>query len=413
MSRPGVNVSIMNGQLGLQGPSENGITALMIATPAAPTGVAYGVAFIVKTKAEVIAKFADVLNAAVVIALNDGFYSEAPEGTPISITCMAQTTMLDTLAAAANVEKSLNSAAGKARLVGLVKFPAGGYTPTIANGFDTDVHAAVPVLQAVANTWFANKKPFRFFVQGFACTGVSAAALDYSATPNRNGSIVAGELNGSSAIATLIVMGRAAQAEPQQNIGRIKSGSLNALAAWPLTLGGTAIGSVSEATLNTFWDKRYITIEQNQIAAGFVVSDDNSLVAITDDYNNLRNGRVIDNAVRIAFATYYNELKDDVDVDENGRLSMVAEKALQTAIETDIDAAMRAQLSKKADGSADVICAVNPDYATHIVIYNQNGINTAPNFNLLQTGTVYLFVKLKPKGCLKFVNVFIGFTPVS
>ena len=138
-----------------------------------------------------------------------------------------------------------------------------------------------------------------------------------------------------------------------------------------------------------------------------------ALVIPTDDYNNLRHGRVIDNAVRVAFATYYNELKDDVDVDEDGRLSKVSEKALETAIETNIDGEMRAQLSKKADGSGDVTCAVNPDYANNIAIYNQNGINTAPNFNLLQTGTVYLFVKLKPKGCLKYVNVFIGFTPVS
>ena len=130
MPRPGVSVNIMNGQLGLQGPSENGITALVLSTPAAPTGVAYGVAFVVKTKADVIAKFADVLNAPVVTALNNGFYAEAPEGTELHITCMAQVTQLDTLAAAANVEKSLNSAAGKARLVGVIKFPAGGYVAT-------------------------------------------------------------------------------------------------------------------------------------------------------------------------------------------------------------------------------------------------------------------------------------------
>lgn len=413
MPRPGVSVNIMNGQLGIQGPSENGITALVLATPAAPTGTAYGTAFTVKTKADVIAKFADPLNAAVVTALNDGFYAEAPEGTELHITCMAQVTQLDTLAAAANVEKSLNIAAGKARLVGVVKFPAGAYVPTVANGFDTDVHAAVPVLQAVSNTWMAAKKPFRFFVQGYACSGAPGAATDYATTTNRNGAIVAAELNGSAAIATLIVMGRAAKAEPQQNIGRVKSGSLNTVANWALTIGGTAIASVTDATLNSYWDKRYITLEQNQIAAGFIVTDDNTLTAVTDDYNNVRHGRVIDNAVRIAFSTYYKELKDDVDVDENGRLAVVAEKALQTAIETDIDADMRAQLSKKPDGRGDVTCLVNPDYAANIAIYNQNGITTAPNFNLLQTGTVYLFVKLKPKGCLKYVNVFVGFTPVS
>lgn len=413
MPRPGVSVNIMNGQLGLQGPSENGVTPLVLATPAAPTGTAYGVAFIVKTKADVIAKFADPLNAAVVVALNDGFYAEAPEGTELHITCMANTNSLDTLAAAANVEKSLNSAGGKGRLVGVIKWPDVSYTPTVTNGFDADVHAAIPVLQAVANTWLAAKKPFRFFVQGYACDGISANALDYAADTKRNGCIVAAELNGSTAIATLMVMGRAALASPQQHIGRVKTGSLNTLEAWALTIGGTAIGSVASSTLDQYWDKRYITLEKNQIAAGFIVTDDNTLTIATDDYNNLRNGRVMDDAVRVAFSTYYRELKDDVDVDELGRLSKVAEKALETAIESDIDAAMRVQLSKKPDGTADVTCLVNPSYADNIALYNQNGISSEPNFNLLQTGTVYLFVKLKPKGCLKYINVFIGFTPVS
>ncbi len=413
MPRPKVDITILNGQLGLQGPSENGVTALVLATPVAPTGTAYGTAFLVKTKAEVIAKFADAGNAAVVTALNDGFFAEAPEGTEVHITCMANTNTLDQLAAAANVQKSLNSAAGKARLVGVVKFPDISYTPTVVSGFDTDVHAAVPILQAVANTWLASKKPFRFFIQGYACTGNATNALDYSSTVNRNAHIVAAELNASTAIATLMVMGRAAKIGPQVNAGRIKSGSLNTLPAWALTIGGTAIGSVTESTLNTYWDKRYITLEQNQIASGFVVSDDNSLTAVTDDYNNLRYGRIMDNAVRVAFKTYYNELKDDVDVDENGRISKVAEKALETAIENAIDTEMRAQLSKKPDGRADVDCIVNPDYASNIAVYNQNGITSEPNFNLLQTGTVYLFVKLKPKGCLKYINVFIGFTPVS
>lgn len=413
MARPGVSVSIMNGQLGLQGPSENGITALVLATPAAPTGTAYGVAFIVKTKADVIAKFANVLNADVVTALNDGFFAEAPEGTELHITCMANTNSLDTLAASANVEKSLNSAAGKARLVGVVKWPDVSYTPTVTNGFDADVHLAVPVLQTVANTWLAAKKPFRFLVQGYACDGISANAKDYAAETKRNGSILVGELNISSAISMLLYMGREAAISPQQHTGRIKTGSLNTLEAWALTIGGTAIGSVSDSTLNGYFDKRYITLEKNQIAAGFVVSDDNTLTAVTDDYNNRRNGRVMDNAVRIAFSTYYRELKDDVDVDADGRISKVAEKALQTAIETDIDAGMRVQLSKKSDGTADVSCAVNPSYADNIALYNQNGISSEPNFNLLQTGTVYLFIKLKPKGCLKYINVFIGFTPVS
>lgn len=412
MTRPGVNVAIMNGQLGIQGPSENGVTVLIIATPVAPTA-GFGVAFTCTTKEQVKAAFANVANVDVVTALNDAFFAEAPEGTEVHIVAMAQTTMLDTLAALANVEKGLIKAAGKARLVGVVKFPAGGYVPTVTNGFDADVHTAVPILQTIANTYMGLKKPFRFFVQGFACSGTASAATDYAIGENRNGHIVAAELAGNSAYALLAVMGRAAKNQPQENVGKVKSGSLNVPTAWALTIGAAAIANVTAATLNSYHDKRYITLEQNEIASGFVVTNDNSLVAVTDDYNNLRHGRIIDNAVRTAYKTYYNELKDDVDVDADGRLSTVAEKALETAIDTAIDAEMRNQLSKKNNGTADVKISVNPNYAANIALYNQNGINTAPNFNLLQTGTTYIFLQLKPKGCLQFINVFVGFTATS
>ena len=412
MARPGVNVAIMNGQLGIQGPSENGVTVLVMAIPAAPTA-GYGVAFTCKTKEEVKAAFADVLNAAVLTAINDAYFGEAPEGTELHIVAMSQATSLDTLAALANVEKGLIKAAGKARLVGVVKFPAGAYTPTVTEGFDADVHLAVPILQTIANTYMGYKKPFRFFVQGYACSGVAAAAKDYAVGTNRNGHIVAAELNGSAANALLAVMGRAAKAEPQQNIGKVKSGSLNVPTAWALTIGAAAIANVTSSTLNSYHDKRYITLEQNEIASGFIVTNDNSLVAVTDDYNNLRHGRIIDNAVRIAYATYYRELKDDVQVDDNGRMATIAEKSLEAEIVNAIDTQMRNQLNTKQNGEADVVCLVNPNYANNIALYAQNGISTAPNFNLLQTGTTYIFLKLKPKGNLQFINVYVGFTATS
>ena len=412
MARPGVNVAIMNGQLGIQGPSENGVTVLVMAIPAAPTA-GYGVAFTCKTKEEVKAAFADVLNAAVLTAINDAYFGEAPEGTELHIVAMSQATSLDTLAALTNVEKGLIKAAGKARLVGVVKFPAGGYTPTVTEGFDADVHLAVPILQTIANTYMGYKKPFRFFVQGYACSGVAAAAKDYAVGTNRNGHIVAAELNGSAANALLAVMGRAAKAEPQQNIGKVKSGSLNVPTAWALTIGAAAIANVTSSTLNSYHDKRYITLEQNEIASGFIVTNDNSLVAVTDDYNNLRHGRIIDNAVRIAYATYYRELKDDVQVDDNGRMATIAEKSLEAEIVNAIDTQMRNQLNTKQNGEADVVCLVNPNYANNIALYAQNGISTAPNFNLLQTGTTYIFLKLKPKGNLQFINVYVGFTATS
>ncbi len=209
--------------------------------------------------------------------------------------------------------------------------------------------------------------------------------------------------------ATLLALGRLAKIQPQQNLGRVKSGSLNIAAAYAVKIGATSVDTIADSELEALYSKRYITFEKNQVAAGYVFNDDNALTQLTDDYNSLSNGRVIDNAVRIAFSTYYKELKDDVEVDAGGRLAIVVEKALETEIETAINQGLGLQLSKKDDGTADVTCLVNPDAALYAALYAANAIAN-PNFNVFDGGNVYIFIALRPKGCLKQINVFIGFT---
>jgi hypothetical protein len=407
--RPSVNIGLSNGGLNIKGPSELGTSVVNIATPAAPTA-GYGVPFLLRNKADVKAAFAAPANADVQRAFLEGFFGEAPEGTKVYVVCKAQVTTLAVLAAE---ESALNLAAGAARLVAIVKQPAVGYVPVITSGFDTDVHDAVTAAQTLANTWLGNKKPFRFFVQGFAYSGTAADAKDYRTTTNRNGHIVVGAVKTADAagsmFATLLALGRAAAIQPQQNIGRVKSGSLNIDASYAVYIGAIAAGDVPASDLDGLYDKGYITWEKNQVASGFIWNDDNSLTSLEDDFNNLRNGRVIDNAVRVAFATYYQELKDDVEVDAGGRLAAVVEKALEAEIEVQIDQQLGGQLSKKQDGTTDVTCLVNPDPVLYAALYASNNI-ADPDFNVFSGGNVYIFVSLRPKGCLKQINVFIGFT---
>jgi hypothetical protein len=406
MARPSINISLTNGGLNLQAPSAFGDSVVLVASPAAPVA-GYGVAFLVKSKKQVQTAFVQAGNEGVVSALS-AFYDQAPEGTKLYVLAMAQATTLTTLFAAVNAEKALSLAAGNARMVAAIKFPAGGYTPTITEGFDADVHGAVTAAQTLANSWLASKKPFRVIIEGYAFTTASAAK-DYSALSNRNVGVIVGNVAGSTATATMICLGRAALQEPQQNIGRIKTGSLNIADTSLVKIASTLVEQMSPADLDMLYDKRYITFEKNATAPGYVFNDDPMLTAVTDDYNNLRYGRVVDNAVRVAFATYYQKLKDDVNTDEDGRLAQVEEKALENAIEQAISQQLAGQLSTNDDGSAAVQCLVNPDVATYPQLYEDAGISS-PNLNLLQSGTVYLFVRMRPKGCLKYINVFLGYT---
>lgn len=407
MQRPNVNISVMSGGLNLQPPSEFGTSAVLVATPVAPVA-GYGVAFLVKNKKQIATAFAQVGNEDVVTVLS-AFYDEAPEGTKLYILAMAQATTMTTMLGAANADTLLNFGGGNIRLVGVIKFPSGAYVPTITTGFDDEVFTAVTAAQTLADAWFANKKPFRALIEGYAFDGVAATAKDYATDSKRNVGIVVGNIDGKTALATIIVLGRAARSEAQQNIGRIKTGSLKIGEALAVKIGATLVDDYDSDDLDTLWEKRYITFERNETGSGYVLNDDNMLTDPTDDYNNMRYGRVIDNATRIAFATYYNELKDDVDVDEDGRISTAVEKALETSIEVAIDQQIRGQLSKKKSGSADVVCLVNPDPIQYAALYENNGI-ADPNFNIFLTNNVYLFVMLKPKGCLKYISVYLGFT---
>ncbi len=407
---PSVSINVTNGNLGLTPPSEYGTSLLLVATPVAPAN-GYGVVRLLRNKNEVKGEFFAAQNAPVRNAINDGFFAEAPEGTKLYVVCFSQATTLQAMANAVNAEIGLNAANGAIRLVAVAKFPADSYVPTITEGMDVDVHNAVGVLQGLANVWMGNKKPFRALLPAYGYTNATDAK-DYSAATNNAVGIVVGNIASNPALALMLALGRAAKIQPNQNIGRVKSGSLNIASDATVLVGNLKPELTPTATFQTINTKRYITIEKNQIASGYVFVDDNMLCTEADDYNNLRYGRIIDNAVRISYNTYYEELKDDVNVDANGRLDSVTEKALEAKIQGRIDALMRGQLNTKKDGTSDVVAYINPDVTEYAAWYANNNIAN-PNLNIIQSETIYVFLFLKPKGCLKYIQVYLGLTATT
>ena len=409
MSRPSVNIALQNGNLGIVPPSTSGTALLMVAAPAAPTA-GYGTMFIIKSKADAKSAFADAANADLLKAIVEGFFGEAPEGNTLYVVAAARTTTLATLLCPWHVQKALIPAKGAIRLIAVIKYPdLGDYEPTITNGFDSDVHDAVYNAQELAEAWMVRKQPFRVFIEGFACDGVPANALDYSTTTNRNCFIVANKVNADGGFATLLALGRAVAVNPQQNIGRILSGSLNINPAYAVTIGSTSADTIANTVLDDYYNKRYITIEPNKFSSGYVITDDCALTTPTDDYNNLAYGRVIDNIVRIADEIYYQQLKNDVEIDEDGRIDIVAEKALENSVLTAIDTRMGTQLSSNADGTAAVKCLVNPDTTAYAALYSANNIDS-PNLNLAAGGKVHIFLTGRPKGCLRDLNIYVGYS---
>ena len=67
------------------------------------------------------------------------------------------------------------------------------------------------------------------------------------------------------------------------------------------------------------------------------------------------------------------------------------------------------QLSTTDDGRAAVRCLINPDPVRYPTLYAEANILN-PNFNLLQTSTIYVFIQVRPKGCLQYINIYLGLT---
>ncbi|SEW01937.1 hypothetical protein SAMN05428988_1314 [Chitinophaga sp. YR573] len=407
MGRPGLTINLMNGGLNLKAPSVFGTSAVIISSPVAPVA-GFGVPFVVNTILQATAALGQVGNEEALQAITDYYFAEAPEGTKLYVMCLAQATLLATAATAVNADKVLNAGNGDIRLLSFIKFPAEDYEPVITNGFDVDVHNAVVAAQTLCNAWLAKDKPFRAFVDGFGFVDTNTAK-DYVAASDRNISIVTANIDGFTQFATMLVMGREAGIEPQQNAGRILDGSLNISETAVVKIGAIKVDDMSSVDLDTLFNKRYITIEKNEVDSGYVITYDSTLTAPTDDYNNLRYGRISDNITRIIKATYYTQVKNDVNVDSGGRLSVIVEKALSDSIVQNIDNEIRSQLSLNPNGSAAVIALVNPAADKYAALYAANGISN-PNFNILQTGGVYIFVQYRPKGSLDYISVYQGFT---
>lgn len=407
MARPKVNISTTNGNLGGLAPNADGVCGLIMAIPQAPVS-GFGTPVLIKSKKQAAEELAQATNAQALTAINDGFFAEAAEGSKLYCLFVAAATTMEDMLLPANADKLLTFSHGSISLLGLAKFPDSGYTPVVTDGIDADVVKAADAAQILSAKWFDLRKPFRALLHGFGFTN-AAAVKSYTAEKKDNVGIVLGAVNGNGPHALLLALGRASGMPVQRNIGRVKSGSLKLQDSAVVKIGDKNVEALDSVDLDTLWEKRYITFERNEAAPGYLFNDDNMLGAPTSDFSSLRNGRTIDKAVRIAYEVYYNELKNDVDVDDKGRLSGAIEAALALNIQEAIGRGMAGEISLNNDGTPAVEALVNPDPTTYAGLYSAAGIDS-PDFNILSTNLVYIFVRIRPKGCLKYIDVFLGYT---
>ena len=187
--------------------------------------------------------------------------------------------------------------------------------------------------------------------------------------------VLGGSLSdGSASIGT--ATGRLAKYAAHIKMGKVANGPLALTTCY---IGNQEIKNI--LGLAALHGAGFISFMKQPGKAGFYFGIDR--MASTDDYRLMAYGRVIDKAAIIAAAVYIEELEGEVDVDADGKIDSLALAGLRDDISQAINVGMGTQIS-------GLIVNINPDQ------------------NIINTGTLNVQLRVRPKGYKTFINVDLG-----
>lgn len=383
---PGVKITIGNGGLGRVAASADGIAGLLLTGTAVDGKLTLNKHYQLSGTQDLIALGVTAENNPLVNHEVRSFYAQAGEGAELHLLVVSTATLLSDMVdpgSESALSKLIEGAAGRIKVVGVNRlFPAEA-TVNNAQGIDADVITAAAKAQQCAEAYAGKIMPFRILLPAAKWTGSVGSFKPSEASYNRVAMVLAseGELEGQYPAAIGMVLGRAAKAEPQQDLGRVKFG---ALAAGGYFTDGSPF-LVKQGLADSLNDAGFIFFLNYPSKNGAYLNGCPMACAATDDYAVLNNGRVMDKAIRIAYDTYISEIMDNVAVGEDGKLPAGVCTSFESMIENAVASLMDGQISSfKA--------YVNPEQ------------------NVLSTSSLAIECSIVPMGVLKTIRVLLSFT---
>lgn len=390
MALPGININVKSDGLGSSVSVNDGIVGLVLSGPA-PSGLALStpVAIFNLQEAEALGidSAYDTDNSVDSHQQLSDFYSEADKGTELWIMVIPDTTTMESACDKANdiVKKLLNAATGRVKFWGIHRIPDGGYVPTYADGIDDDVDAAVLKADALCEEFRDGFNPCRAIISARDFQGNIGNLKDFRQNTNGSVSVIIGSLSEDGHAGIGYLLGKLASIPVQRKPSRVKDGDIGKTDAY-LTDGEPI--ETYEDSMDALHDKGYIFFRTIANKSGYYVSSDPTCVAESNDFSSLARGRVMDKAIRIAYATMTEELEDDIDVDESGYIAPAIVKSYQAKITNAIELQMADNLSE----TKPVIIEINPVQ------------------NVLATNKVVIDkLAVRPKGYASYLEANLGF----
>lgn len=388
MGLPKVEFQINNGGLGLAVENADGVCGLVLQGPAA-TGLAILAPAQIFNLTDAVAlgidAAYDTANSVNAYRQIKEFYQEAGEGRELWImlvsTAVSLTNMVDpTQTTYANA--LLLAAAGRIKILGVVRAPAGGYTPVTTSGIDADCNTAITKAQLLVTEFENNFRPVKVILPALYWQGSTSTLPDLKTLSAKGVQMVLADTASGNNACIGLVLGRYAKLPVQRNPGRVKNGPISADAIFLSTSTLEVQGSKNIA----IHDKGYLTFRQYVGKAGYFITDDPTCVAGTDDYSSFARNRVIDKVRRLAYGVFVNEILDEVLVDAAGKISINLAKYFEELAENSINTNMT------ANGEISSVTAY-----------------VDPAQNVLSTSKVCIALKIVPVGYNKEILIKLGF----
>ncbi len=391
MALPGVTIELGSGGLGRVAATADGVAGLLL-TGAAVAGEKEGEVKFALNKHYSLSSTKDLASLGITPENNPlidhevrSFYAQAGEGAELHLLAVSEATLLTSMVDGAEspMGKLIEGAAGRIKILGVNRLITADQEVDDTDGIDADAITAAAAAQLTAESYAGKIMPLRLFLPAAKWTGEVGKWLPFEASCNRVAMVLCseGKLQDQHPAAIGMVLGRAAKAEPQQDLGRVKFGSL------------AATGYFTDGS--HFLEKQGLAIQLNE--AGFIffrnypgkngcyLNGCPMATAETDDYATLNNGRTMDKAMRIAYNTYISEIMDNVAVGTDGKLPAGVCSSFESMIENSVAAQMDGQISSfKA--------YVNPEQ------------------NILSTSRLEIECSIVPLGVLKNIHVLLAFS---
>lgn len=254
------------------------------------------------------------------------------------------TNMVD-ITVANSAKKMLAEKQGEIKFLVVARNPVTGYTPTLEDGLDADVFAAIPKAQELIDS---EAQSYRLLdaviIEGRSFNGTASAAENLRSLGAYEGvsvviaadndvSSAMAEYNGYAAVGDFagLLSAAAISQHPGEPIEQFNL--VNEARGWFVNPGLSSnqkITAYTDTDLGTLDTKGFIYAESIPLVQGIFFQDTHTLISIDSDYAFIENNRVINKMIRLANSALSRKAKARYEVDsETGQIDPAVATGLE------------------------------------------------------------------------------------